>query len=57
MTDADLIMGDDGQQIVMDPRHGCGKGPENIAFVVHARSGYHAALKALGALLKEKGTP
>jgi hypothetical protein len=54
LESADLIMGDGDQAIVMDPRHGCGKGPQNVAFVTHAREGYPSVLRELQATQKER---
>lgn len=36
LADADLVMGDDHQSIVADPRHGCGRGEANAALIAHA---------------------
>jgi hypothetical protein len=50
---ADLILGANDQDIVMDPRHGCGKGVQNSNFVVAARQHMQSLLHALDSAMGE----
>jgi len=44
---ADLILGDNDQAIVLEPRHGCKKGKANAEFAVMARDVLPSVLRAL----------